>query len=224
MSKTPPPDMWGAPCRPSQCRATPGPPCASDSPARRPPIRDQGALRSTRTYTCRQVDASGKFGFVEFRDEPTAEVALHLFNGMALCGRPMHVARPQGTRPAAARPPAHMQPPPPRRAAPRSGPRSPRRSPLHVRSCSDSHTPHLRRPTRASDTGYVPPAGMDPGAASATPAAGPAAATTSAAQVVSSATALLQASHLFQSHRRATVTAASQSTLSTSNGNPRPRA
>jgi len=46
-----------------------------------------------------KVDNSGKFGFVEFRDEPTCEVALHLFNGMPLCGRPMHVARPAGYMP-----------------------------------------------------------------------------------------------------------------------------
>ena len=44
-----------------------------------------------------KVDASGKFGFVEFRDLATCEVALHLFNGMALYGQPLTVARPAGT-------------------------------------------------------------------------------------------------------------------------------
>jgi len=43
-----------------------------------------------------KVDPGGKFGFVEFRDGAMCEVALHLFNGMMLCGQPMVVARPAG--------------------------------------------------------------------------------------------------------------------------------
>ena len=43
-----------------------------------------------------ELEASGKFGFVEFRDEHTATLALGLFNNMDLCGRPLRVGRPQG--------------------------------------------------------------------------------------------------------------------------------
>ena len=41
-----------------------------------------------------RLDPGGRFAFVEFRDVAMAEVALHLFNGMLLCGLPMAVARP----------------------------------------------------------------------------------------------------------------------------------
>lgn len=41
-----------------------------------------------------RVDPGGRFAFVEFRDVAMAEVALHLYNGMMLCGVPMAVARP----------------------------------------------------------------------------------------------------------------------------------
>merc|ERR1712216_835867 len=47
-----------------------------------------------------KVDLSGKFAFVEFRDEEITTLALSLFNNMELCGRPMHVARPAGFVPA----------------------------------------------------------------------------------------------------------------------------
>lgn len=47
-----------------------------------------------------KVDVSGKFAFVEFRDEAITTLALSLFNNMELCGRPMHVARPAGFVPA----------------------------------------------------------------------------------------------------------------------------
>ena len=46
-----------------------------------------------------RLDPGGRFAFVEFRDVAMAEVALHLFNGMLLCGLPMAVARP-ASRPA----------------------------------------------------------------------------------------------------------------------------
>jgi splicing factor U2AF subunit len=42
------------------------------------------------------VDASGKFAFVELQNESLAATALQLFNEMDLCGRQMRVGRPQG--------------------------------------------------------------------------------------------------------------------------------
>ena len=84
-----------------------------------------------------RLDPGGRFAFVEFRDVAMAEVALHLFNGMMLCGLPMAVARPAGPcvraragqriAPRMHRAPAHL-PPPPRRphaalaCGPRTGP------------------------------------------------------------------------------------------------------
>lgn len=56
-----------------------------------------------------KVDPGGKFGFVQFRDSAMCEVALHLFNGVALCGQLMTVARPAGTPTS----PRHPAPPKP---------------------------------------------------------------------------------------------------------------
>jgi len=112
-----------------------------------------------------KVDNSGKFGFVEFRDEPTCEVALHLFNGMPLCGRPMHVARPAG---------AVLVPlcgPPPRSATPRLICKQ------ALRPCADY-----------ACAGYMPPEGSQ---APAALAAGPAQASTIAKSKVVCLTNLL---------------------------------
>lgn len=42
------------------------------------------------------MDSSGKFAFVEFRDEDTASTALKMFDKMEVCGRPLQVGRPSG--------------------------------------------------------------------------------------------------------------------------------
>mmetsp|Transcript_20009 Transcript_20009/g.62910 ORF Transcript_20009/g.62910 Transcript_20009/m.62910 type:complete len:268 (+) Transcript_20009:39-842(+) len=43
-----------------------------------------------------ELEASGKFAFVEFRDEHTATLALQLFNNVDLCGRQLRLGRPSG--------------------------------------------------------------------------------------------------------------------------------
>lgn len=42
------------------------------------------------------VDKSGRFAFVEFRDEDLATMALEMFQNIELCGRPLQIGRPQG--------------------------------------------------------------------------------------------------------------------------------
>ena len=75
-----------------------------------------------------EVQPGGMFAFVEFRDEPTATMALALLNGHDLCGRPLRVGRPagytdMGPEPLptiAATPSYHPPPPSPPRALPPS--------------------------------------------------------------------------------------------------------
>ena len=81
-----------------------------------------------------RLDPGGRFAFVEFRDVAMAEVALHLFNGMLLCGLPMAVARPASR---AAGPCART------RAGERIPPRiTPRMHPPATPPCA--HHPHPR--------------------------------------------------------------------------------
>ena len=79
-----------------------------------------------------EIQAGGMFAFVEFRDEPTATMALALLNGHDLCGRPLRVGRPAGYTDVGGAPeaptaaslgaPPYVPPPPAPEVAPRPPP------------------------------------------------------------------------------------------------------